>query len=145
MAVNEPMCLIPGTVVDVWVQTGAHVLLDMFTIECPPNSFYTPPVPPPRLTLHATRVLTKSERRRLRRLLGNLGEPQGEELPPPPGGYRKPTATQAGTWVKTGTVAPWYSAQQQERMGKAPAARTHSEGRHATTTNKESDKHNGNP
>src|SRR5699024_6920833 len=34
--------------------------------------------------------------------------------------------------------------QQQERIGKAPAARTHSEGRHATT-NQESDTYHGNP
>lgn len=144
MAVNEPMCLRPGTVVDVWEQTGAWFLTDMFTIECPPNAYYTPPTPPPRFTLHATRVLTKSERRQLRRLLGNLGEPQGEELPPPPGGYSKPTATQAGKWVKTGTVAPWYSAGSSNKS-EAPAARTHSEGLQATTTNKESDKHHGNP
>lgn len=39
----------------------------------------------------------------------------------------------------------WVQIQlQQERMGKAPAERTHSEGRHATT-NHESDKHHGNP
>lgn len=144
MAVNEPMCLRPGTVVDVWEPSSARVMTDKFVIECPPKAYYTPPTPPPRLTLYATRVLTKSERRQLRRILGNLGEPQGAELPQPPGGYSKPTATQAGTWIKTGTVAPWYSARQQERMGKAPAARTHSEGRHATTE-QESDKHNGNP
>lgn len=35
--------------------------------------------------------------------------------------------------------------EQQERIGKSPAARTHSEGLQATTTNKESDKHHGNP
>lgn len=144
MAVNEPMCLRPGTVVDVWVQTGAHVLMDMFTIECPLNSVHTPPVPPPRLTLHAARALTINERRQLRRLLGNLGEPRGVELPPPPIPRTRPTPTQAGTWVKTGTVAAWYHGNK-KRMGKAPAARTHSEGKRATTTKKESDKHNGNP
>lgn len=144
MAVNEPICLHPGTVVDVWVQTGAHVLMDMFTIECPPNAYYTPPVPPPRLTLHAARVLTKSERRQLRRLLGNLGEPRGVELPPPPVHRKRPTAAQAGTWVKTGTVAPWYSARSSNKE-KSPAARTHSEGLQATTTNKESDTYHGNP
>lgn len=132
MAVNEPMCLRPGTVVDVWVHTGAHVLTDMFAIECPPKAYYTPPVPPPRLTLHATRVLTKSERRQLRRLLGNLGEPRGVELPPPPVHRTRPTAAQAGTWVKTGTVAPWYSARSSNK-GKSPAARTHSEGLQSTT------------
>ena len=34
---------------------------------------------------------------------------------------------------------------QQERMEKTPAERTHSEGRHATTNNKESDSYYGNP
>lgn len=35
--------------------------------------------------------------------------------------------------------------EQQEHMGKAPAERTHNEGHHATTNNKESDSYYGNP
>ncbi|WJY90492.1 hypothetical protein [Corynebacterium confusum] len=35
--------------------------------------------------------------------------------------------------------------EQQERMKKAPAERTHNEGHHATTNNKESDSYYGNP
>lgn len=144
MELNEPMCLRPGTLVGVWEPSSAQVLTDLFTIECPPKAYYTPPTPPPRLTLHATRVMTKNERRQLRRLLGNLGEPPAVQLPPPPRGYASPASKPAGTWVKVGTIAPWYSASQQERKGKSPAEGTHSEG-HQATTEQESDDHHDNP
>lgn len=140
----EPMCLHPGTVVGVWEQTGAGwVLGDLFTIECPPKAYYTPPTPPPRITFWADRPQTLEERRQLRRRLGNLGEPKGEVLPDHLRQRPKPAPSNQ-KWVKVGTVVPWYHGKQ-ERIGKSPAARTHSEGLQATTTNKESDIYHGNP
>lgn len=134
----EPICLPPGTLVDVWEKAGSiWVLGDLFKIDTPPQAYYTVPYPPPRMTFWTDHPQTRDERRRFRRLLGNSGEPQGEVLcdlcPPRP----KPAAAQ--TWRATGhRVGPWYSTEASD-TGKPPAARTHSEGLQATTTNKESD------
>ena len=140
----EPICLHPGTVVGVWEQTGAGwVLGDLFTIATPPRIYYTVPEPPPHMTFLADHPQTLEERRQLRRRLGNRGEPKGEVLPDNLRQRPKPAPANQ-KWVKVGLVLPWYHGKK-SRMEKTPAERTHSEGHHATTNNKESDNYYGNP
>lgn len=123
----EPICLPPGTLVDVWEKASSiWVLGDLFKIDTPPKAYYTVPYPPPRMTFHINHPQTRDERRQFRRLLGNSGEPKGEVLPDSfrRDARQRPKATTPQTWRATGhRVAPWYSTEASD-TGKPPAAHT---------------------